>query len=271
MTKVSTTRNDLDRSPNHGGAFVDGRPRTMLATLAVAILTAVAGCQTTQTNAPVETATSHSEAIVLREGDVLKITFPGAPNLNDSQQIRRDGKIALSMVGEVVAAGLNAGRFGERDSQTVLVPVGHQGSHGHRDFFVVSHLCDRGGDSAGQDPVRPPDHRAGSHHGSRRFRLHEGRPRSRPGGPDRESGDEELHAEPEGGVTGQAEHAVLLETFRHRVRAGEILLVLAAGRGGMLRVSRGTVARRDNGGGLRRVLLRLLRGPLYVQPLHQLV
>ncbi len=106
MTKVSTTRNDLDRSPNHGGAFVDGRPRTMLATLAVAILTAVAGCQTTQTNAPVETATSHSEAIVLREGDVLKITFPGAPNLNDSQQIRRDGKIALSMVGEVVAAGL---------------------------------------------------------------------------------------------------------------------------------------------------------------------
>ncbi|MGO9609852.1 MAG: polysaccharide biosynthesis/export family protein [Verrucomicrobiia bacterium] len=106
MTKVTTTRNDLDRSPNHEGAFVGGRPRTMLATLAVAILTAVAGCQTTQTNAPVQTATDHSEAIVLREGDVLKITFPGAPNLNDSQQIRRDGKIALSMVGEVVAAGL---------------------------------------------------------------------------------------------------------------------------------------------------------------------
>jgi polysaccharide biosynthesis/export protein len=106
MTKVSTTRNDLDRSPNHRGAFVGGRPRTMLATLAVAILTAVAGCQTTQTNAPVETATGHSDAIVLREGDVLKITFPGAPNLNDSQQIRRDGRIALSMVGEVVAAGL---------------------------------------------------------------------------------------------------------------------------------------------------------------------
>ena len=106
MTKVSTTRNDLDRMPNRRGAFVSGRPRTMLATLAVAILTAVAGCQTTQTNVPVQTATDRSDAIVLREGDVLKITFPGAPNLNDSQQIRRDGKIALSMVGEVVAAGL---------------------------------------------------------------------------------------------------------------------------------------------------------------------
>jgi polysaccharide biosynthesis/export protein len=106
MIMVSTIRNDLDRSPSHRGAFVGGRPRTMLATLAVAILTAVAGCQTTQTNAPVETAADQSDAIVLREGDVLKITFPGAPNLNDSQQIRRDGRIALSMVGEVVAAGL---------------------------------------------------------------------------------------------------------------------------------------------------------------------
>jgi polysaccharide export outer membrane protein len=77
----------------------------MLATVAVAILTAVAGCQTAQTKAPVEPA-DQANAIILREGDVLKITFPGAPNLNDSQQIRRDGKIALSMVGEVVAAGL---------------------------------------------------------------------------------------------------------------------------------------------------------------------
>jgi len=105
MTKVSTIRNDLDRSSNHRGAFVGGRSRTMLATLAVGILTAMAGCQTVQTKAPVEPA-DQANAIILREGDLLKITFPGAPNLNDSQQIRRDGKIALSMVGEVVAAGL---------------------------------------------------------------------------------------------------------------------------------------------------------------------
>ncbi|MGD1018646.1 MAG: polysaccharide biosynthesis/export family protein [Verrucomicrobiia bacterium] len=106
MTKGSTIRTDLDRLPNNRGVFVGGRSRTMLATLVVAILTAMAGCQTTQTNAPVDTAAEQSNAIILREGDVLKITFPGAPNLNDSQQIRRDGKIVLSMVGEVVAAGL---------------------------------------------------------------------------------------------------------------------------------------------------------------------
>jgi len=42
----------------------------------------------------------------LREGDVLKISFPGAPNLDTSQQIRRDGKIVLSLVGEVTAVGM---------------------------------------------------------------------------------------------------------------------------------------------------------------------
>ena len=41
--------------------------------------------------------------IRLREGDVIAITFPGAPTLNTSQQVRRDGKITLSLGGEVVA------------------------------------------------------------------------------------------------------------------------------------------------------------------------
>ncbi len=46
------------------------------------------------------------EVLVLREGDAVRITFPGAPNLNTVQAIRRDGKLALPLVGEVQAAGL---------------------------------------------------------------------------------------------------------------------------------------------------------------------
>lgn len=42
----------------------------------------------------------------LREGDVIKLTFPTASNLDTQMQIRRDGKIALPIVGEVQAAGL---------------------------------------------------------------------------------------------------------------------------------------------------------------------
>jgi polysaccharide export outer membrane protein len=45
----------------------------------------------------------------LREGDTLKISFPGAPNLDTTQQVRLDGRITLSMVGEVMAAGRTPG------------------------------------------------------------------------------------------------------------------------------------------------------------------
>ena len=47
-----------------------------------------------------------SDDIVLREGDSVRITFPGAASLNTVQQIRRDGRITLEMVGEFKAAGM---------------------------------------------------------------------------------------------------------------------------------------------------------------------
>jgi polysaccharide export outer membrane protein len=43
--------------------------------------------------------------IRLREGDSIKISFPGAPNLDTTQQVRRDGKITLSLGGEITALG----------------------------------------------------------------------------------------------------------------------------------------------------------------------
>ena len=49
---------------------------------------------------------SRPESITLREGDTVRIAFPGSPNLNTSQQIRRDGKLSLPLIGEVKAAGL---------------------------------------------------------------------------------------------------------------------------------------------------------------------
>jgi polysaccharide export outer membrane protein len=50
--------------------------------------------------------TDKSPSQALREGDSVKITFPGAPTLDTVQVIRRDGKITLSMVGEMKATGL---------------------------------------------------------------------------------------------------------------------------------------------------------------------
>ena len=44
--------------------------------------------------------------MLLREGDTVRISFPGAPSLDTTQIIRQDGKISLDMVGEMKAAGL---------------------------------------------------------------------------------------------------------------------------------------------------------------------
>jgi polysaccharide biosynthesis/export protein len=73
-------------------------------TIIVAAVVFMAGCATSSTTkiptAPVVEAQS------LRSGDVIKIAFPGAPTLDTTQQIRRDGKINLHLVGEVPAANL---------------------------------------------------------------------------------------------------------------------------------------------------------------------
>lgn len=48
-----------------------------------------------------------SEVMTIREGDGLKVSFPGAPNLNSTQQVRADGVITLDIVGEVKVVGLS--------------------------------------------------------------------------------------------------------------------------------------------------------------------
>src|SRR5580704_9165968 len=68
-----------------------------------------AGCEThppiTHFDAAAQ-ATNAAATLVLHEGDTVHVAFPGAPKLDSMQTIRRDGKITLDVVGEVMAAGL---------------------------------------------------------------------------------------------------------------------------------------------------------------------
>jgi polysaccharide export outer membrane protein len=48
-------------------------------------------------------------SVNLVRGDVIKLTFAGAPELNQSQKIQADGKINLPLIGEVDAAGMTIG------------------------------------------------------------------------------------------------------------------------------------------------------------------
>jgi polysaccharide biosynthesis/export protein len=49
---------------------------------------------------------AESDAQKLLEGDDIKISFPGAPNLDTVQKIRADGMISIPLLGETKAAGL---------------------------------------------------------------------------------------------------------------------------------------------------------------------
>lgn len=64
------------------------------------------GCQTPQYSGLDEQKIFHSDPLVLHEGDSIRISFPGAPNLDSVEPIKRDGRISLKLGGEVDAAGL---------------------------------------------------------------------------------------------------------------------------------------------------------------------
>ena len=83
-------------------------PRLALACATFA-LTLLVGCAGPA--APKARANDDLDPLVLTPGDVLKISFPGSLNLDNSQAIRRDGRINLEIIGEVKAAGLTPADF----------------------------------------------------------------------------------------------------------------------------------------------------------------
>jgi polysaccharide export outer membrane protein len=56
---------------------------------------------------PAGGAAGLSEIVTIREGDVLKISFPGAPKLDTTQQVRADGIVTIDVLGEVKVTGLS--------------------------------------------------------------------------------------------------------------------------------------------------------------------
>jgi protein involved in polysaccharide export with SLBB domain len=79
---------------------------TLLSTVALGLWLSVTGCGTPAYYSDLEHKGSAADALVLQEGDTVNIAFPGAPSFNTTQQIRRDGRITLTQVGEFKASGL---------------------------------------------------------------------------------------------------------------------------------------------------------------------
>jgi polysaccharide biosynthesis/export protein len=83
--------------------------RMTQAALAVAAAGFLVGCESRPLIThfdPSAEATNAAASLVLHEGDAVRLDFPGAPNLNTQQIVRRDGKITLDLVGELSVIGM---------------------------------------------------------------------------------------------------------------------------------------------------------------------
>src|SRR6202162_4347517 len=54
---------------------------------------------------------SASTPVRLSPGDVIKVSFSGAPELSHSQKIKAEGKVSLTSMGEVNASGKTVPKF----------------------------------------------------------------------------------------------------------------------------------------------------------------
>ena len=81
-------------------------PLVVAALAAVFILIGLNGCETpTQSGPPLPDQPMVNTTARLSPGDVIKLSFSGSPELNQTEKIQVDGKISLPLVGQVTAAG----------------------------------------------------------------------------------------------------------------------------------------------------------------------
>ena len=78
--------------------------------LAALVLLLGNGCQSPQKNRGQLTSRTPSYLVA---GDIVKISFPAAPELNQTQKIGSDGILSLPLIGEVNASGKTVGQLQE--------------------------------------------------------------------------------------------------------------------------------------------------------------
>ena len=136
--------------------------------VALALTTVLlASCEYPVTGPLPEQAAAPRES-TLMSGDVIKFTFAGAPELNQSQKIRTDGKINMPLIGEVDAAGKTiaslqgeiAMRYKPQLQNTTVVLT--------LESSVIQVVGIRRGTEANETGIRAPDDRRPGDHGGRR-------------------------------------------------------------------------------------------------------
>src|SRR5262249_14634843 len=95
-------------TPSEKSCSVRAELLGIIGKLAAVALFFCAGCQATPKHqVPLVGQTPN----YLNPGDVVKISFPAAPELNQTQKIGTDGALSLPLIGEVHAAGKSPGQL----------------------------------------------------------------------------------------------------------------------------------------------------------------
>jgi protein involved in polysaccharide export with SLBB domain len=74
-------------------------------TIAACIVSLFSGCGETTSSTNLASQAAPPTRVTLAPGDTVRLAFSGAPELNQAQKIRADGKLSLPLIGEVDAAG----------------------------------------------------------------------------------------------------------------------------------------------------------------------
>ena len=80
--------------------------KVLAAMMALMLAMSFTGCEGPESYTPIPAeAYSPRPSGTLAAGDVLNVSFPGAPELNTTQKIQADGKVSLPTIGSVTAKG----------------------------------------------------------------------------------------------------------------------------------------------------------------------
>jgi polysaccharide export outer membrane protein len=98
------------RSSAVGSYLMMAKSTGAIGALAALFMVLCAGCQT-DTKASLPEQPTAKTPVNLAPGDVIRLSFAGAPDFNQSQKIRADGKVSLPLIGEVTASGKTVPQF----------------------------------------------------------------------------------------------------------------------------------------------------------------
>ncbi|WP_193210606.1 polysaccharide biosynthesis/export family protein [Luteolibacter marinus] len=109
MNNASETQVGTQRHENPEGDWkriLTRAATTLMAIAAFGLFVAISGCETAEEYTPIPAeAYKARPSGTLAAGDVIQVSYPGAPELNTTQKIQANGQVSLPTIGNITAQG----------------------------------------------------------------------------------------------------------------------------------------------------------------------